>query len=940
MTIDVDTNGPGPYRVNFTIPDLQNDPLPPLTNVNFTVLDDLTGLAVPNANIICWGYFGDTYIHFSDKTGDNGVCSMDLYSGMTYNAINAYVNMGTAELLDMTFTEEGPNDVTMRLTRRYYPERTWAEDHYLIVKDEDGQPVPGATIYVVGNFSSSDSYSIELVSDMEGRLDFKIMPESEVHVYTYQYLSNGELNPWAMQRTVLKAHSGQQYIGDVIVHERPAATAVTGVIRDASTLAPIRNQEIRAHSVKPLPTEPSRGMMMIEEYYMEGIDYMDLWRMSNADGFYRTYGIDTVMFEVDRIGYFTYREEYSLGAVRSGFLHDILLDPLPGSKAWLNGTLLNQDGEPIPGELNITDIDHPGMAGYDLVIDGTGAFSIQLWPSTYRLRFFNETLSDTLDAVVPEEGVNGLELSLIPRCLIHGRTVDGEGTPIEGINVTLVVEPDESLFGWSISDSGGNFSFTVPAGTYSIIIGMSELYDSYRVNDIVVDGWVDWFAMLYLNARTQGDVLGTVLGSSGPYTSGVPRAVVELLDDGIVAYTATADGSGRFELNLVDYGTYDLRASPPESLMPLEGIRSGYLENIVQDIVVSSHLTQVDPQLTYEEHASPGYVNVTCTSPNGTGEYLDKPVMVTFSREMNRTAVENSIFISPEVQSLSFIWGDWGTVITVLHDEFEPNTTYTVTVGLGAVSSEGWPLWGNAPYTWEFTTGNGTDPWTIFSAEVDLQGMNLSVLVNAPTNLSIWICIMDSGYFMLTEGGIGNYTLELDETHFEPETTYDYFFTDSFNGDDRAPEFKGTFTTPEGSIVELEWKLTEATVTVLSGGDWKVRAKGNEGLTVYLIIDGIGSFILQETAPGDYRANILSENFARGKTYHYHFSDREDGPDLAPQFAGSEKDPRGPTTVSDTIPLILICLITLVMILLVAGLVILVVVLAARRKDREGLEEE
>ncbi|MBN1538889.1 MAG: Ig-like domain-containing protein [Candidatus Thermoplasmatota archaeon] len=940
MTVSVDTTGPGPYRVNLTVPDIQEDPLPPLTRVNITVLDDITGLAVPRADINGWGYFGDTYVHFSDTTGDDGICSTDLYSGMTYSSIYTYVNMATAELHDMTFTVEGPNDVTMRMTRRYYTEGSWAEDYYLVVKDDEGQPATGAEIYVEGSFSSVYYYSFNIVSDVDGKVEFRAMPESEVSVHAYQYLSNGERNPWAMQWTILEAHSGMPYIGDVTVYERPAPTAITGFIRDAETMAPVGNQDVRAHSVKPLPTEPSRAMMMIEEQYYEGIDYMNLWRMSTADGFYRTYGIDTVMFKVDRSGYFTYREEYSLQPVRSGLVHDILLEPLPDQKAWLNGTLMSENGEPIPGEINITDIGHPGMAGYDLVIDTTGAFGIQLWPSTYRLRFYNETLSGMMDVMLPEEGIDGLELRLIPMCRISGRTVDGEGTPIEGINVTLVVEPEESLFGWSISDVGGNFSFTVPAGTYSIVIGMSELYDNYRVNDIEVDGWVDWFGMLYLNYRTQGDVLGTVLGSAGPYAAGVPGTVVELLEGKEVRSSTTTDIDGRFVIPFVNYGTYDLRASPPESLLPVEGLRSGYLGSTIADIVVSSYETLVYPQLTYVEHISPEYVNITHTSPNGTGEYLDEPVMVTFSEVMNRTSVESSIFFSPEVQGISFSWDEWGYVVTVRHEDLQPNTTYTVTVGLGAVSSEGWPLWGNAPYYWEFTTGNATDPWTIFSAEVELQGMNLSVFVNAPTNLSIWMCIMDVGYFRLTEEGRGGYSLELDETHFEPETVYEYFFTDRFNGDDKAPEFKGTFTTPEGPVVEPVWELSEATVTVLSGGDWKVRAKGNEELTVYIVIDGVGSFILQETAPGEYSANILSDNFKRGKTYDYHFSDREDGPDLAPQFAGSAEDPRGPTTISDGQQWVLICLITLVLILLVAGLVILVAVLASRRKDREGLEEE
>ena len=138
----------------------------------------------------------------------------------------------------------------------------------------------------------------------------------------------------------------------------------------------------------------------------------------------------------------------------------------------------------------------------------------------------------------------------------------------------------------------------------------------------------------------------------------------------------------------------------------------------------------------------------------------------------------------------------------------------------------------------------------------------------------------------------------------------------------------------------MEWKLTEVTVSVLVAGDWKVRAKGNEGLTVYIVIAGVDSFILSETAPGTYAANIFSENFERGETYSYHFSDREGGPDLAPEWSGTAVDPRGETTVSEDDPWVMVCIISTVIILVIIGLVIVAIVMAVRRKEDEGWDEE
>jgi len=150
---------------------------------------------------------------------------------------------------------------------------------------------------------------------------------------------------------------------------------------------------------------------------------------------------------------------------------------------------------------------------------------------------------------------------------------------------------------------------------------------------------------------------------------------------------------------------------------------------------------------------------------------------------------------------------------------------------------------------------------------------------------------------------------------------------------DKVPALSGTFSTP--SQPEPEWEITDAEVKVLTGGDWKVRVEGNPGLDIYIVIDGVGSFKLQEDAPGDYAININFTEFEKGKSYDYHFSDTEDGEDIAPSWSGTGTDPRGDTTTDTETPWALIIFLLIIIILLIVGIIIVAMVLANRKKEEE-----
>jgi len=93
-----------------------------------------------------------------------------------------------------------------------------------------------------------------------------------------------------------------------------------------------------------------------------------------------------------------------------------------------------------------------------------------------------------------------------------------------------------------------------------------------------------------------------------------------------------------------------------------------------------------------------------------------------------------------------------------------------------------------------------------------------------------------------------------------------------------------------------QWRIDDADIEVdEKTGDWTVTVKGEDGKDIWIVIDGVGSFKLEETSPGNYSVVIPGSNFDGGEEYSYHFSDTSGGPDrTGGQFAGTKTQPDGP----------------------------------------------
>lgn len=97
-----------------------------------------------------------------------------------------------------------------------------------------------------------------------------------------------------------------------------------------------------------------------------------------------------------------------------------------------------------------------------------------------------------------------------------------------------------------------------------------------------------------------------------------------------------------------------------------------------------------------------------------------------------------------------------------------------------------------------------------------------------------------------------------------------------------------TYGPGEGDI-----KIDDERVTIDDEtGDWTVEVEGEPGQDIYIVIEGVGSFKLEETSDGNYSVTIPGSEFEEGEEYSYHFSNRAGGIDgTGGEFGGTLEQP-------------------------------------------------
>jgi len=666
---------------------------------------------------------------------------------------------------------------------------------------------------------------------------------------------------------------------------------------------------------------------------------------STASGYYRVWGRDQVDITCEREGYFPYLETIDM-TTRAPAELDIYLEPLEEHTTWLNGTLTDQNDDPIPGTINVLDTDRD-MYAVNGMNTTDGVFNLTVYPGNFRAEFNNDTLSDSIEITVPEGGISNLSLVLIPRSMIKGSVSDWNDTLQEGINVTLerMVSVDVyETIDWMMTGSDGVYEFEAPEGSYRLFIDRTEQYNPYIGDLLEANGWNEFSVDIILGNSTVADIMVRVRGDDGPYTSGIPNATVTLINSTghIMPMPITGEDFGFYLFENVPHAeNYSIGVIPPPELMPIASIyRSGYMNSSVSGIDVSGSIIDHDVFLEYVEFTPPDYLNVTYFNPSGENVSQNELIIIMFNHPINMTSFEAGFGISPDPGNVTFDHLDNTSIVWIDHDLFDEFTTYTITLDGSIISESGYPMWNSEGFTWNFTTINISAAWAIFSSDATHdEGKAYDVMATGMGFLDVYLVIDGIGSYLMTETSIGIYEYHLDGSMFQWDTSYNYHFSDREGGPDMAPFVVGMIRTPiEPAPTD---PITSVNIRDNDDGSWLVEVMAEEGKTLYIVIEDVGSFLLEEIVNGTYRVLIAADQLEDDMTYDYYFSDSEGGTDISPDRSGSFDTDSTTTSSDDDFNFLLYCCgIPLVVLLVLIIVIIIIIVIASKGKDEAEWDEE
>jgi methionine-rich copper-binding protein CopC/protocatechuate 3,4-dioxygenase beta subunit len=140
---------------------------------------------------------------------------------------------------------------------------------------------------------------------------------------------------------------------------------------------------------------------------------------------------------------------------------------------------------------------------------------------------------------------------------LDGDVADEDGDPLEGATVKLF-DSSNTQVNSTTTDSNGDFSFTVDAGTgYYVEVTLTGYQDGSADNlDVTVGGTTN-AGTITLEADATID--GTIVDANG---DPIKDATVELLDsNGDVVKTKTTGSNGKYSFTGIGYGDYSVRVS-------------------------------------------------------------------------------------------------------------------------------------------------------------------------------------------------------------------------------------------------------------------------------------------------------------------------------------------------------------------------------------------
>ena len=859
-------------------------PSPGSGNISILAKDQATGRILPYVTLT--GRSDDMY--FVGSTMENGYMNMSV-PAVRYDTIELKGSLGTGTVNDVVVQKDGTRSLTLFLTeRRTFYEKPIYEYSFKLV-NEAGDPLPNKYVPITKEVDGGGGWWL-LSSHSDGDGSVRIIWE-EGDYEIFNMAVYGRYDTMTQTRTYHSPAVGDGFtIGapggmgpDITLYSAHPFTDVSGTVKELGSGDPLSNAGIEYSTGRDLDGDPGLDVVYIKSHFS-----------STTEGRYRMWGKDKIEYRCTRPGYFP--KSGTVDTSSRGPTMDIYLEPLLEKTTFVNGTLVDYTNVTSSGYVEIYDLDRDlyEVGGYMPSEDGL--FSIPVYPGRFEVRYGNDTIHEIVEITVGEDGLEDLLLVMTPETVIEGIVMDWNGDPLEGIDVDLISGDD--VVDTATTDGEGHYTFEVPPGTYHLIVAGSELYEEYMSEDIVATGYNAFTIDITLMNRTTGTVSGIVIGDltlgQGPIQGATVTLIIGINDT--VSSTTTGD-DGLFSFSDVEYASgYHLHVEPPANMTYDEEERiPGYLPTIHGPFDLMTMDLFIEVELEYREVEYPGYYNITAYSPSGSDVFLNEPIWMRFTHAMNSSTLMDNVIIYPELVSPVVSWSEGDTRVVIDHAGFAPNTTYTVRVLPGLLSEEGYSLFTRPYFVWNFTTGTEEITWQLINKDISVHdNKTVQVTVTGLQGLEVHFIIDGIDSFQLTEGPLGTYKGVVQGSLLEWDTEYDYHFSDADGGPDRAPALSGSFFTPDEV---LEWKLDSASVRVDKDGNWVVRAEGNPGQDVYIVIDGVGSFNLTETSPGIYETKILANEFDEGEEYDYWFSDVHSGEDKAPALSGSLKakaeDPAG-----------------------------------------------
>jgi len=778
---------------------------PDMGQLSLLVRDEVTGHPASGTYVSASAYDYGTgaWLSFYGTTASDGFLNKSVNAG-TYPKVHLSSGLGTGILADLVVPKDGTANAVGTIQRRGFPQDPVPVQFSIVT--EGGSPVPEVPI----TFYSETAGNYELMSDKEGTVR-AMLPPADYSTYFYDDYDSLRTprSYWIKPLTMITVTSPGGDLPDIVVFPNAPLQAIQGYVKDAVTGEVIVQQTVSSYSYHPLPETPTRQMPYIMGYWEEiyGQDepevglFWDSYGGSDSSGRYRTWGIDHVEVRVDREGYYPLERTFDLSS-RAVTEEDLLLEPLPESNTFVNGTLMDQDHLPIEGSVAILDVPHGHFEIDAIMVDGTGAFSLRCYPGSLRVLFGNETLWDYIDVEVPEGGIDDLELVLAPFTWINGTVTDHEGAPVPDLEVSrrTLGSPTNGSVDTTFTDEGGNFSFPVGRGTYRITISGTDANMAYDSGELTTDGWERIRLDIVLEERTAGDLFGSILAQGGPFPLGIPNATVALSgEDGPGPWTINTDEDGKYLFAEVPFGdNYTLEVTPPALYLGVPGIRSGYLPNTIGNISVSAMDNEMSLYLNYITVAGAETVDIEDWGPKGQDVALNSPIWMEFSESMNRSSVLSSISIVPGLSGQDLTWSMDDRKLAITCDGLSPETNYTVTMLSTVLSAAGMGLTDPRDLVWTFRTGTEATSWYLDYSYVEVfSDRSWTVTATGGPGQDVYFVIDDVGSFRLEETDPGQYAVKITGELFEWNTRYSYHYSNTDGGPDSWPQYSGSAYTPE-----------------------------------------------------------------------------------------------------------------------------------------------